>query len=129
MKTFLITGGIFITIFVCLVPLKRDIAEYDTQKNGELITAVITDVPNCIGMKVKHFIKFRFDNTVYSKKIGAPCDQYKIGQTIKLKHTPGTDLFLYVNETKESDFISTGLLTLTGLAFIIIGFKKKQHSI
>ncbi|MGZ4012112.1 MAG: hypothetical protein ACXVLF_14225 [Flavisolibacter sp.] len=125
MKAFLIIGGIFIIIFLCIVPLKRDIAEYYTHRNGELITAVITDVPNCIGTKVKHFIKFRFDNSIYSKIIGAPCDQYKVGQEIQLKHTPGTDLFLYVNETKESELISTGLLAVAGLAFIVIGFKKK----
>ncbi|MGN6399764.1 MAG: hypothetical protein ACTHMD_04885 [Flavisolibacter sp.] len=125
MKIFLIIGGIFIIIFICFVPLKRDIAEYNTQKNGELITGVITDVPNCIGTKVKQFIKFRFSNSIYSKRIGAPCEQYKIGQKIQLKHTPGTDLFLYVNETKEREFISTGLLAVAGLAFIVIGFKKK----
>lgn len=125
MKTFLILGGIFIIIFVCLIPLRRDIAEYNTQKNGELISAIITDVPNCIGAKTKHFIKFQFDNNIYSKGIGAPCDQYKVGQTIQLKHRRGTDLFLYVDETKESEFISTAFLAIAGLAFIVIGIRRK----
>jgi hypothetical protein len=125
MKTFLILGGIFVVIFACLVPLNRDLREYDTQKNGQLITAVVVDVPSCIGARVQHFIKFRFDSKIYSKRIGAPCDQYKVGQTLKLKHTPGTDLFLYVNETKESEFVSTGLLVVAGILFIIMGIKKK----
>ncbi len=128
MKKLLIIGGFFIIAFICLVPLRRDIAEYDTQKNGEIVVATIIDVPNCIGAKIRHQIKFMYDNEVFSKRIGAPCEQYKVGDSIRLKHTPGTNLFLYENETKEKEFISTGLLALAGITFIIIGFRRRKNS-
>ena len=125
MKLGLILGGVFIIVFICIVPLKRDIDEYNVQKTGIEVDAIITDVPNCFGTKVKHFLKFKFENSIYSKRVGAPCDQYKRGQVIRLKHEPGTDIFLYLNETKESEFVATAAMAIFGILLIIIGIKKK----
>jgi hypothetical protein len=129
MKTFLIVGGFFIIIFVCLIPLPRDIAEYNTQRNGITVNVMITKVPNCIGTRISQYIKFRYNNEIYSKRVGAPCDEYRVGSILKLKHTPDTDIFLYENEKKEKEFVSAGLLALAGFTFIIIGFKKRKVSI
>jgi hypothetical protein len=125
MKISLITGGLFIIIFICLIPLKRHIVEYDTQKNGQSIIVTITYVPNCFGSKIRHYLKFRYENKIYSKVIGKPCEEYRIGETLNLKHTKGTSIFLYENEKIETEFISFGLLTIFGLFCIIYGFKRK----
>jgi hypothetical protein len=110
---------------MCAIPLKHKIAEYDTQKNGQLITATIVDVPNCFGSKIRHFLKFKYNDQTYSKEIGRPCEEYKIGQALILKHTEGTDIFLYETEKIEKEFIATALLAILGLFLIIYGFKRK----
>jgi hypothetical protein len=38
------------------------------------------------------------------------------------------DLFLYLNEKKEREFVSNGLLMLLGLVLIIMGVKKDNRS-
>jgi hypothetical protein len=106
--------------------LGRDIKEYDVQKNGELITVTITYIPNCIGSKIKYFMKFTYAGREFDKKVGCGfADTHKIGETIKLKHTDGTDIFLFENENKETEFISTTLLAVLGISFIVIGAKRK----
>ena len=70
MKLFLIIGGLFIIIFVCIIPLKRDIQEYEVQKNGKLVTATVTYIPNCIGSKIKYFMKFTYGGQEFDKKVG-----------------------------------------------------------
>ena len=127
MRLGLILGGIFIIVFICIVPLKRDIDEYNVQKTGQEVEAIITDVPNCIGTKVSHFLKFKFENKIYSKRVGAPCDQFKPGQVIRLKHKAGTDIFLYMNEKKESEFAATGAMAAIGILFI--GYSLNQFGI
>lgn len=125
MKIFLILGGIFIVLFMCIVPVKRDIDEYHVQINGKEVEAIITKVPNCFGTKNSHFLEFKYENSIYSKRVGAPCDHYKVGQVLKLKHEPGTDIFLYVNETKESEFLASGVLAIVGIVLIVLGIKRK----
>ena len=126
MKLFLIIGGLFIIIFICIIPLNRDIQEYNVQKNGKLITATITYIPICSGTKGKYFMKFTYAGQEFDKQVGCGfADIHKIGETIKLKHKDGTDIFLFENESKETEFISTALLTILGIAFIVIGVKRK----
>ncbi len=126
MKVLLIGAGLFFIIFFCIIPLGRDIKEYEVQRNGELITATITYIPNCIGSKIKYFMKFTYAGQEFDKKVGCGfADTHKVGETIKLKHTDGTDIFLFENENKETEFISTALLAALGIAFIVIGVRKK----
>lgn len=125
MKLFLAVGGLFIIIFVCIIPLQHKLKEYDTQKNGQVITATITYVPNCIGSKIRHFIKFNYDNKIYSKQINKPCEEYKVGEKLLLIHSAGTRIFLYENENLVKEFISVGLLALLGLFLFLYGFLKK----
>jgi len=126
MKAFLIFGGLFILIFICIIPLKQDLNEYDTQKNGELINATITYIPTCLGTKNKYFIKFIYAGQIFDKKVGRGfSDTHKVGDIIKLKHSRGTDIFLFDTEKKETEFISTSLLALFGLFCIIAGLRRK----
>jgi hypothetical protein len=126
MKTFLIAGGIFIIIFICIVPLPRKIKEYNIQKNGNIVSVVITYIPHCIGTKIKHFMKFRYAGQEFDKSIGCNfSDTHKVGETFNLRHIEGTDIFLFENEKIETEFISAGLLALFGIAFIVIGVRKK----
>lgn len=126
MKPMLIGAGLFIIIFICLIPLQRDIKEYETQKHGQLVTVTITYVPECIGAKVMHFIKFKYEGKKFDKKVGCGFgDNHKVGDSISLKHIEGTDIFLFENEKKETEFISSGLLCLFGIYCIVIGIKRK----
>lgn len=126
MKLFLILGGLFIIIFICIIPLNRDIQEYNVQKNGELVTATITYIPMCIGTKIRYFMKFTYAGQEFDKKVGcAFSDTHRVGETIKFKHIDGTDIFLFESEKIETEFIATGLLALFGIVFIIIGTRRK----
>jgi hypothetical protein len=130
MKLFLIIGGLFIIIFVCIIPLRRTFEKYNTQINGQLITATITYIPNCLGTKVRHFMKFTYSGQEFDKVVGCGfSDAHKVGDTIKLKHTDGTDIFLFETENIKTDLISTSILALVGLSFIIYGFKKTKNQI
>ena len=126
MKLLLIIGGLFIIVFICIIPLSIDIKEYNVQKNGELITATITYIPICSGTKIKYFMKFIYSGQEFDKKVGCSfADTHKIGETIKLRHKEGTEIFLFENENKETEFISTGLLAVLGIVFIVIGLRRK----
>lgn len=126
MKVLLIVAGLFFIIFVSIIPLGRDIKEYDVQKNGQLITATITYIPNCIGSKIKYFMKFTYAGQEFDKKVGCGFgDTHKVGETIKFKHTDGTGIFLFEKEKIQFEFISTGLLAFLGIVFIVIGARRK----
>lgn len=113
-------------VFFCLVPLKRDIREYNTQKNGKLVTATITHIPICSGTRVKYFMKFTYDGQEFDKRVSCGfADTHKVGETIELRHTDGTDIFLFEKENKETEFVSTGLLAILGIAFVVIGVRRK----
>ncbi len=75
--------------------------------------------------KIRHYLKFKYDNKIYSKAIGKPCEEYRIDETLNLKHRKGTNIFLYENEAIETEFISFGLLAIFGLFCVIYGFKRK----
>ncbi len=70
MKLFLIIGGLFMVIFICIVPLKRDIQEYNVQQTGEIIKATITYIPICIGTKSSQFMKFTYAGNEFDKSVG-----------------------------------------------------------
>lgn len=126
MKVSLILGGLFIIFFICIIPLKRDIQEYNIQKNGELVTVTITYLPTCIGAKIQYFMKFTYSGQEFDKKIACGiAENYKVGQKIKLKHIEARDIFLFENETKEKEFFANGILAIMGITFIFIGMKKK----
>ena len=98
----------------------------EVQKNGELVTATITYIPICSGTKIKYFMKFVYAGQEFDKKVGCGfAETHKVGETIKLRHKDDTDIFLFENERKETEFISTGILAVLGIAFIVIGVKRK----
>ena len=126
MKPFLIFGGLFIIIFICIIPLSRDIKECNIQKNGDLVTATITYIPHCIGAKIMYFMKFTYEGKVFDKKVGCGyADTYKIGDRIQLRHIDGSDIFLFENEKVEKEFISSGILAVLGITFIVMGVRRK----
>ena len=114
-------------VFVSIIPLKRDIEEYQVQKNGETIGATITYLKDCIGSKTYYFMKFAYNGQEYDKRVRCGFENtHKVGETISLKHKSGTDIFLFENENKEKEFISSGLLGLLGIFFIGFGIKKSK---
>ena len=126
MRYFIIGGGLFILIFACIIPLNHNIREYEVQKRGEIIVATITEIPDCFGTRLKHFMRFSYGGRFYDKAIGCSfANSHKVGETIKFRHLKDTDIFLFENEKKERDFIATGLLALLSILIIIIGAKGK----
>jgi hypothetical protein len=127
MKIFLIAGGLFLVIFVFIIPLKRDVEEYQVQKNGETIEATITYLKDCFGSKTYYFMKFTYNGQEYDKRVRCGFENtHKVGETILLKHESGTDIFLIENEKKEKEFVSSGLLGLLGIFLIGFGIKKRK---
>ena len=126
MKLFLIMGGFFIIVFICLIPLPRKISEYQVQKSGKIISATISYIPHCYGTKIKYFMRFIYNGKEFDKKVGCGFDDnHKVGDTLRLRHSEGTNIFLFETEKIEGEFISTVLLALFGIFFIIYGFKRK----
>jgi hypothetical protein len=121
----LILGGL-VLIIIAVLPLRNHLSEYETQKHGEFVKAVIIAAPTCLGARIKHWVKFRYNNEIHSKTTGGKaCEDFKVGDTLTLKHTEGTDIFLYDTETVESEFVAFGLLGVMGIIFMVLGFKKK----
>ncbi|MFT3844075.1 MAG: hypothetical protein QM725_03405 [Lacibacter sp.] len=128
MKVFYIISGLFLVVFLCLIPFPRHIKEYDVQKNGTLVDVRIENLPgNCTGTKIKYFMKFMYSGQRLSKKISCHfAETHKVGDIIKLKHIEGTNIFLFENEKVESEIISLIILGIAGVGFIMYGVKQKS---
>ena len=73
-----------------------------------------------------YFMKFTYEGKVFDKKVGCGyADTYKIGDRIQLRHIDGSDIFLFENEKVEKEFISSGILAVLGIAFIVMGVRRK----
>jgi hypothetical protein len=130
MNKYLPIAGLLMLIFFCIVPLKRKMQEYDVQKNGEIVMAIIVSVPNSIGAKIHYSIKFAYAGRVFNKKTGNGVEKrYKLGDEIRLKHIDGMDIFLYEDEKIEKEFIAMAILAVVSIAFIIYGFQKKRTKV
>ena len=69
---------------------------------------------------------FRYKDKTYDKRIWCGFRHtHKSGDAIIFKHIEGTDIFLFENEKIEKEFASMTPLSLAGLLFIIIEFRKK----
>jgi hypothetical protein len=118
---------LFLIVFVSIIPLKRDIEEYQVQKNGKIIEATITYLKDCIGSKTYYFMKFAYNGQEYDKRVRCGFENtHKVGETILLKHESGKNIFLFENEKREKEFVSSGLLVLLGIFLIGFGIKKRN---
>ena len=69
-----------------------------------------------IRCKIKYFMKFSYEGTGYSKKVGCNFDEsHKVGDIIQLKHLEGTDIFLFPEESIIKEFLAFGALALFGV--------------
>jgi hypothetical protein len=119
MKAIYIIGGLFL-LFIPLISSKRHLAEYEVQKQGQLVKVVLTSIP-----QGKGFINFAFNADIYDKKVGRTFYQdYKVGDTLVLRYKEGGDIFLFEKENIENEFIAMGLLGLFGIAMLVKGLKK-----
>lgn len=126
MRAFYILSGLFLLIFVCLIPLPRHFQEYKVQTQGQLVNVQLTYVPYSVGCKIKYSMKFVYAGNEYSKKVGCNFDEtHKIGDIIRLKHLEGTDLFLFPEENITKEFFAFGALALFGVFLVIYGSRKK----
>ena len=123
---FLILGGLFILIFICIIPLNRNIQEYNIQKNGNLVTVTITNIDNSFGTRTRSFIKFIYAGKLFEKRQGSAFGKgHKVGDKIKMKHTEGSSIFLFENEKIEEEFIASAILAIFGFILIVMGIRRK----
>ena len=120
-------------IVVPLLSLRHKLAEYETQKNGQIINAMITRVPDCQGEEVG-FMEFRYQGQRYSKEVSCSfSDRHKRGDTIRMKHLAKTGIFLLEQEHKEGELVAIGILPIVGVISVIFslkapfGKKQKKH--
>ena len=129
MKSILILGGLFIIIFICIIPLNRKIQEYNIQKNGKLVNVTLTYIANPIGTKTSRYIKFIYEGKLFAKRKDHSFGKdHKVGEVIKMKHMEGSDIFLFENEKTEEEFIASGILAIFGIVFIIMGIRRKNDN-
>lgn len=122
MKFFFIISGFFILIFICLVPLKTKIAEFDVYKNGELVPVAF---PNPIGAKVSHPLKFTYLGNGYSIMIkGTLAEKHKVGDTILMRHKDGNAIFLLPTKNMYFELFAIGTLAVFSIFLIAYGLKK-----
>ena len=73
-----------------------------------------------------YFMKFTYEGQEFDKKVGCGfADTHRVGDTIQMKHVDGSDIFLFDNEKVEKEFVSAGILAVLGIAFIVIGARRK----
>ncbi|MFC0878895.1 hypothetical protein ACE01N_20040 [Saccharicrinis sp. FJH2] len=125
-RIYIITGIVF--LFFSLIGLRHDIESYKTQLTGDLITVTITYVPNCFGTKVPHHLRFEYQDNgqikEYSKQIRNNCDDFYVGQKIRMKADLDKKIFLYEKGDMRIGFYAAGLMFIFGLIMIILGIKK-----
>jgi hypothetical protein len=127
MRVWYILSGLFIIIFICLIPLKRHFLEYRVQTQGEIINAQLTYVPHSVGCRIIYEAKFVYKGKEYLKKVGCNFDEtHKVSDVIQLKHIKGTDIFLFPEESITKEFIAFGTLAAFGIFLIIYGTRKKS---
>ena len=124
MRLIYLLGGILF-LFIPLFSLKYKLDLYHVQENGVLVSAVLTEVPNCQGTKTNPSIKFTCQGGKYSKKVGCNyADDHKSGDTILLKTIQGSNLFLFEHESAGMELIAMAALALLGVFFVYRFFKK-----
>jgi hypothetical protein len=128
MRIFYTLSGLFITIFICLVPLRRHLLEYKVQKQGQLVNVQLINVPHSVGCKIKYFMGFVYAGKEYSKKVGCNFGKiHKSGDNIHLKHLDGTDIFLLPDESITKELFAFGALALFGLGLMVYGIKSNNR--
>jgi hypothetical protein len=113
-----------ILLFISFAPLKHKYQEYLVQQNGKLVEVRITKLRPSNGCKILYFFEFEYGDNQYSKRAGCNFhESHKIGQVIKLKHTEGSEIFLFPEEELGSEFVAFGLLGLFALFILIKAVK------
>jgi hypothetical protein len=128
-RIYIISGIAF--CFFALIGLQHDIKSYEVQKTGKFIEVTITDIPNCIGTRVKHHIRFEYfykgSVRTDSKPIGSVlCEKLELGQKLKMKTDSRREIFLYESEDVRTEFYASGIMGIFGLACIVLGIRKKK---
>jgi hypothetical protein len=127
MRIWYVLSGLFLIIFICLLPIKQHLQEFKVQMQGTLVNAQITYVPHPIGCKLRYSMKFIYEGEEYSKSVRCNFDDtHKVGDIIQLKHIEGADMFLFKDENIITEFLAFAALFLFGFFLIIHGSKKKS---
>jgi|688.fasta_scaffold1108982_1 hypothetical protein len=122
MRRFYLLGGAII-LFICVMPLKRKLSEYQVQTQGDLIDVVITKLRPSVGCKIRYDFDFEFNGAHYSKTAGCHFhNQHRVGELLKMRHIDGQDIFLFPTEDVRMEFVAFGSLLLFGIFCLWRGF-------
>lgn len=119
-------GGILIIGILGIIGNDK-IDDYLTQKKGEVVPVQLINIPAKRGVRGT-WIDFEYQNQVYStKKISwREIKTYEIGDTINLKHLPGTDSFVPLTYKAEGELLACIIALLMGLGSIYKGIREMQ---
>jgi len=92
--------------------------------NGKDVYAVIVANDGCSGSR-SSMIKFKYDNHIYIKRIYKDYCNSQIGDKVLMRYDKKSDNLLYVGEDVEEELAISYLLLIVGVAFAVIGWKKK----
>jgi hypothetical protein len=117
---YIIIGLAGITFISFAIP---DLLErYRVEKNGALVNVVLTQVP-----PAKGFIKFEYQGKQFSTKVDNTFhDHYKVGDSLGMRHLPGSEYFLLEKERIAGHFFALGVFVLVCLMLIGKGILAKD---
>jgi hypothetical protein len=124
MKTlYLMAGAIFIVAPFFLA--MDDLKSYKVARHGKVVEMEIIDKPSsCLGTKVKHYMKVKYQDKVFSKRIGgAYCEAHQKGDKVEIKYLAGMDRVLLPGERVIKEFIFEGIAIIFGLYVFWMGLK------
>jgi hypothetical protein len=103
--------------------------KFKVEKDGHLVQMRIEKLPaSCIGAKMPYFVTFSYQGQFFDKQTrGNFCEKHHIGELIEIQFLEGAKHILFPKESAVFNLVSCGLLSIFGLVFIIIQWKKSKN--
>lgn len=118
-RIYLLTGVILAIGSVFFI--KGEFNRLEVLKKGQIVKMEILDKPaSCLGTKVKWMMKLKFKDKILSKQVsGAYCEEHFIGQKVEMRYLNGSEIVLFPKEGVTVEFISSCIIGLIGLGFLL----------
>jgi hypothetical protein len=126
--SWLFTAILFLAL---IIPISMSFyKDYQVFSKGHIVDVVITRIPQTIGAKGSVFMRFKMNEKIYDKRVGASTSRfYRVGDKIKLRYLAGYESnFLFPSETPTYNGIVVILIFLIGAIFsFYYAFRNQDH--